>query len=235
LAALKQADNGTRASGTKPLGNKGEMVMVKEFKSFAVGALVVASSLSVLAAVNLPHTFTANTPIKAEEVNANFSSLKASIEALQASVGAIPDGVVTPPKLATQNTVATGKYLSFDGSSLVWADGTAGTPGPKGDKGDTGLQGTAGTNGISGYVVVKKTFANTNLAVGSETVQIIDCPSGKKVVGGGGVVFNANGRWVTTSNGPVNETQWAVALANLESTTISAAKLEVSAICVTAL
>jgi hypothetical protein len=233
--AQTQAEHGTQVSGTKPLGNKGEVFMLRNIKSFVVGAVVVASSLSVIAAVNLPFTFSANTPIKAEEVNANFSSLKANIEALQASAGTVTDGAVTLPKLATKNPAASGKYLSYDGSSLVWADGTAGTPGPKGDKGDTGLQGAAGANGVSGYEVVKKTFPNTSLAVGSETVQIIDCPSGKKVVGGGGVVFGANGRWVTTSNGPVNETQWAVALANLSSTSISAARLEVSAICVTAL
>jgi hypothetical protein len=233
--------------------------MLRDIKSFAVGAIVVASSLSVLAAVNLPHTFTPSTPIKAEEVNANFSSLKASIEALQASVGAIPDGAVTLPKLATQNSATTGKYLSFDGSSLVWATGTAGTPGPKGDKGDTGAQGlqgntgvqglkgdigatgstgatgAAGANGVSGYELVKRTLTSPQLAANSETVQVVDCPSGKKVVGGGVVVFGAAGRWVATSNGPVNETQWAIALANLNAFSISATRLEVSAICVTAL
>ena len=52
-------------------------------KWFFVGAITVTVSLSVLAAVNIPNSFTAGQPIKAADVNANFSSLKVAVEALQ--------------------------------------------------------------------------------------------------------------------------------------------------------
>jgi Chaperone of endosialidase len=54
-------------------------------KWFFVGAISVTASLSVLAAVNIPNTFTAGQPIKASDVNANFSSLKSAVDALQSN------------------------------------------------------------------------------------------------------------------------------------------------------
>jgi hypothetical protein len=141
----------------------------RDLKHFAIGAVVVASGLSVLAAVNIPHSFTAGTPIKAEEVNANFSSLKAAVEALQSSSGIVPDGgvttakiadsaittgkladgAVTASKLATSSPAANGKFLSFNGTGLAWADGV-GTVGPQGPKGDPGAQGPKGDAGSVG-------------------------------------------------------------------------------------
>jgi hypothetical protein len=125
------------------------MLNARDIKFFAIGAVIVASGLSVLAAVNIPNTFAPNTPIKAEEVNANFSSLKASVDALQASAG-VADGAVTAPKLSTLTPAANGKFLSYNGSSLVWVDGTAGVVGLKGDKGDTGAPGAKGDTGVQG-------------------------------------------------------------------------------------
>ena len=52
-------------------------------KRFFVGASLVTVSIAV-AAVNIPNTFTAGQPIKAAEVNANFSSLKSAVDTLEA-------------------------------------------------------------------------------------------------------------------------------------------------------
>jgi Chaperone of endosialidase len=58
---------------------------MKNIKSFIVGGFV-ASSLGALA-VNIPNTFSAGQPIKATDVNDNFGSLKAAVNALEAGTG----------------------------------------------------------------------------------------------------------------------------------------------------
>jgi hypothetical protein len=60
-----------------------ENTMKNNIKSFTISA-IVASSLGVLA-VSIPSSFTAGQTIKASEVNANFSSLKAAVDTLEAA------------------------------------------------------------------------------------------------------------------------------------------------------
>jgi hypothetical protein len=211
------------------------MLKGRDLKYAAIGA-VVASGLSVLAAVNIPNTFTAGTPIRAEEVNANFSSLKAALEALQAGSGSVADGTITSSKLATQNTVSSGKFLAFNGSSLVWADGTAGTPGPQGpigSKGDVGATGAQGANGVSGYERLVTTLTFFTLPKGNEVVYTLTCPAGKKLVGGGFTVIGESGTFSSTKNGPRNDVEWEVGLYNANSVDIRANAIFISAICVT--
>ena len=183
------------------------MFNARDLKHLVIGGILVASSAYVLAAVSIPNTFAPNTPIKAADVNANFSSLKSAIDALQANPVLNDDsvtttklaaGAVTAPKIATPTPAATGKFLGFDGSSLVWADGAAGAKGDtgaagakgdtgaagaqglKGDKGDpgaTGPQGNAGQNApktIAGYVDSNQTLGTgyTKEDLGNNQVRI---------------------------------------------------------------
>lgn len=175
----------------------------KDTRNIALGAVIVTSGLSALAAMDIPNVFAPGTVIKSADVNANFGSLRSFANTLEASkqnrvngtcepgssiravnadgtvacqvaggpaftAGAglkltgtelsVADGGVTAGKLGTQNAAAANKFLAFNGSNLVWADGTSGTagpPGPKGDKGDKGDTGTPGPKGDQGTPGVK--------------------------------------------------------------------------------
>ena len=60
----------------------------KNVKGFLIGVFTVASTLSVLAAVNIPHIFKPGDLITASDMNENFSSLKAGIDAVETSASA---------------------------------------------------------------------------------------------------------------------------------------------------
>jgi Chaperone of endosialidase len=62
------------------IGFKEKIMKTNNLKWFLVGAFTVAASLSALAVVNIPNTFTAGQPIKAADVNANFTAVKTAIE-----------------------------------------------------------------------------------------------------------------------------------------------------------
>ncbi|MBF6596587.1 MAG: collagen-like protein [Thermaceae bacterium] len=271
---------------------------MKDIQKFLFGLIV--TGLGALAATTVPNVFQPGTPIKASEVNANFTALQTGLNALETKLplktADLTDGSVTAPKFSTQNPVSNGKFLSYNGSSLVWADGTAGTVGPQGPKGDPGtngntvlsgsgaptaslgangdfyldsaasvlygpkannvwpasgtslkgpqgntgaqgLQGAPGPQGqpgVSGYQRVVITLSNQTLGAFGENVQFVNCPTGKRVVGGGLIVFNAVGRWLNGTNGPSSDTQWVVALENFSNATITAGQINIYAICVTA-
>jgi hypothetical protein len=65
------------------------------------------------------------------------------------------------------------------------------------------------------------------------------CPAGKRLLGGGGLIRGATGRWLMGSSGPASNVAdpdpvtWTVAWENISSATITAANQEVYAICAT--
>ncbi len=69
-------------------------------------------------------------------------------------------------------------------------EGPRGAKGATGAKGKTGTRGPAGNAGVSGYEVVSQTFnevcvVNSGGQRGLSTVQTVNCPGGKRVIGGG--------------------------------------------------
>ena len=124
--------------------------------------------------------------------------------------------------------------------------GPRGPVGPAGPKGDTGIglqgvpgpagpAGAPGAAGVSGYQRIEIATQAEKLGAFGETVRFASCPTGKKVVGGGGLIFNATGgRWFIDSSGPSSDTQWAIAFANITGIPIAAGQMNIYAICVNA-
>ncbi len=70
------------------------------------------------------------------------------------------------------------------------AAGPAGATGPAGPRGTTGPQGSTGPDGVAGYETIRTRFAgvfipDSNPNRGLSAVQTVDCPAGKRVIGGG--------------------------------------------------
>jgi len=99
-------------------------------KYFVLGA-VVAGGLFGLGVGDLV-TFKAGDPIRSSEVNANFSTLKTAVAALEAPIGV--------SRLAVAGTAADGKVLKLQGGNLAWADDIVGSPGTTYSADGTSLQ-----------------------------------------------------------------------------------------------
>ncbi len=115
-------------------------------KWFFVGAFTVAASLSALAVVNIPNTFSAGTPIKASDVNDNFSSLKAAIDALPTS------GLSLPSALEGTNPTAGDalfKVSTKNVGTAIWGISNDPTNAAVGVQGDTVSSGGYGVYGVS--------------------------------------------------------------------------------------
>ncbi|MGK0619280.1 tail fiber domain-containing protein [Meiothermus cerbereus] len=129
-------------------------------KYFVLGA-VVAGGLFGLGVGDLL-TFKAGDPIRSSEVNANFSTLKAAVAALEAPIGV--------SRLAVAGTAADGKVLKLQGGNLAWADDIVGSPGTTYSADGTSLQlsgttfsvkqGGIGTGNLSDGAVTDAKMAN---------------------------------------------------------------------------
>ncbi len=123
--------------------------------------------------------------------------------------------------------------------------GIAGSTGPQGPKGDTGLQGAAGAKGdtglqgatgdkgdpgVSGYGIVSKSVSTTLLAFGGNAYALsASCPSGKKVLGGGGK-SDYNGDLLSESYPFASGSGWTIKYSN-QSAYTRKISLTVYAIC----
>lgn len=93
--------------------------------------------------------------------------------------------------------------------------GPEGPRGPEGPQGPEGSQGPAGEDGVSGYEVVSRTYFASFSSEEAKTYTI-DCPAGKRVLGGG-VVENDDitstqlDLWLAFS-GPRDQDTWEVQL-----------------------
>ena len=119
------------------------MNKARDLKNIVLGGILAVSGFTALAAINLT-TFSPNTPILSSEVNNNFSSLKASLEAIQAA--GIADGSVTSAKLSLPLDLS-----GNSGSSVFSVTNTTGNAliGISGN-GGIGLLGRSSTRGIVG-------------------------------------------------------------------------------------
>jgi Chaperone of endosialidase len=136
------------------------MNQARDLRNIVLGAVITASGLSAFAAINLT-TFTPNTPIKSSEVNANFTSLQASIEALEAPVGV--------SRLATTGTAADGKVLKLQAGSLAWSDDLTGGTGGTAYTAGTGLALTGTTFSVALPLNLSSSSGSPLLAVNNTT------------------------------------------------------------------
>jgi hypothetical protein len=78
------------------------------------------------------------------------------------------------------------KPISWNQRGPAGPQGPPGPQGPQGPQGSPGTPGVAGASGVSGYEVVRTEFLNQTLPI--DGPYSADCPVGKSVFGGGGLV-----------------------------------------------
>jgi hypothetical protein len=125
---------------------KEKIMKTNSMKWFFVGAFTVAASLSALAVVNIPNSFTAGQPIKASDVNDNFSSLKAAIDALPVN------GLALPASLEGTNPSSGDALLKVATKGIgtaIWGISNDPTNAAVGVEGDTISSGGYGVYGVS--------------------------------------------------------------------------------------
>lgn len=112
------------------------------------------------------------------------------------------------------------------------AKGDTGATGPAGPVGPAGAKGDPGTPATSGYQIVSQAFS---LPAGGLTDQTVQCPAGKKPVGGGFDLWTATGadptKYLVRTSYPTT-TGWRVLAQNAD--TRDAVTLGIYAACMNA-
>lgn len=134
---------------------------------------------------------------------------------------------------ATGITGATGPIGATGISGLDGPTGPTGSQGPTGAtgfQGTTGPQGPTGVSGVSNYERVVGTMSPDDELL---KTAVADCPSGKKVIGGGFLTDNRSdsGEIAVASNGPIDDDTWQV-IAGVDSSSGEASfSIQAVAIC----
>jgi hypothetical protein len=100
--------------------------------------------------------------------------------------------------------------------------------GPQGPAGPAGPQGPAG---VSGWERVVATTNNVSIAPDGFLVFTATCPAGKKILGGGVLIFGPTGFWTVQDSGPLDDITWLVGIGNTQTITNTANSVNVYAIC----
>ena len=105
--------NGTRLRGNKFNMGKDTSMNKKVIIGTLMGCLFGATVGYSASVVNLPHTFTAGTAIKASEVNANFSAIAQEVASIKSTVGIktssdFTEMAITPIVAAVGSTITVG-------------------------------------------------------------------------------------------------------------------------------
>jgi hypothetical protein len=159
------------------------MNQARDLRNIMLGAVVAASGLSALAAVNLT-TFSPNTPIKSSEVNANFASLKDAVEA-----------PIAASRLETTGTAADGKVLKLQAGGLAWADDLTGGSGGTAYSAGTGLALSGTTFSVANAGITRAMLATSGTVADGKVLKLSggNLTWADDLAGAGGGTYSADG------------------------------------------
>jgi Collagen triple helix repeat (20 copies) len=120
---------------------------MRNVRVVALSALLAVSAAAYAGDVTIPNTFTAGTPAKAADVNANFSAVATAVNATASDVTALQTAVKAIPAGPAGAQGATG---AAGPAGPAGPQGSAGPIGPAGATGSTGAAGPAGATGAQG-------------------------------------------------------------------------------------
>ena len=126
---------------------------------------------------------------------AGYATNSGSVNGIKASRNARPGYLIA--------LGANGKFPRSIGQA-----GPSGPPGPHGDKGDKGDKGDAGPTGQPGLSGLQVVSANSNSDSAALKTLGIDCPTGKKAIGGGAVQNAAGDPIAIINSSPKGDTGW---------------------------
>ena len=116
-----------------------------------------------------------------------------------------------------------GKPGAKGDTGATGAQGPKGDIGPQGPIGLTGDTGATGAPGVSGYQIINRTISSP-----VNRIQRINCPTGKRVLGGGARIVGSSGATALKSSYPISPSSWGVELAYIRA---SGSRLVMYAIC----